>query len=82
MVEGSYDIGRNSVSVIIETDVGKILFSCLYRSASFNDSQNNEFLEYFSTKISLSEEEDIETVILGYFNCPEFSWLSGNVIGP
>ena len=49
MVEGSYDIGIDSVSVII--DVGKILVGCLYRLASLNDSQNNEFLKYFPTKI-------------------------------
>ena len=53
VVEGSYDIGIDSVSV-----------GCLYRSASLNDSQNNEFLKYLSTKISLPEEEDIEKLIL------------------
>ena len=45
-----------------------------------NDSQNTEFLKYFCSKIS--SDNNVEKVIFGDFNCPDISWLSGNVAGP
>ena len=70
----------DSTSVTIETDIGKILIGCFYRSASLNDSQNTEFFKYFCSKIS--SDNNVEKVIFGDFNCPDISWLSGNVAGP
>ena len=80
VVDGSHDYCMDSTSVTIETDIGKILIRCFYRSASLNDSQNTEFLKYFCSKIS--SDYNVEKVIFGDFNCPDISWLSGNVAGP
>ena len=45
MVEGSYDIGIDSVSVIIETDVGKYFFVTV---------RNNIFLVFLKFLVFLS----------------------------
>ena len=52
VVDGSHDYCLDSTSVTIETDIGKILTGCFYRSALLNDSQNTEFLKYFCSEIS------------------------------
>ena len=44
-----------------------------------NEEQNSRFLETFSQKAVC--DNDIEKVIFGDFNCPDISWVSGNV-GP
>ena len=80
VVENSFACGPESLTVTVETNVGRILIGCFYRSMSLNDSQNSDFLSFFSSKISASR--DLEKVICGDFNCPNVSWLSGNVIGP
>ena len=80
IVEGSYDRGPDSVSVVIDSDVGKILIGCFYRSMSLNNSQNSDFLNFFASKIS--GNDDLEKVLFGDFNCPDVSWISGNVVGP
>ena len=82
IVENSHDKSLDSTSVIIETDIGKILLGCIYRSVSLNGSQNDDFLEYFNSKAAIPDNGDIETLIVGDFNSPEISWLSGSVAGP
>ena len=66
--------------MVIETDIGKICVGCFYRSSSLNNDQNNKFIEYFAEKSSCNNE--VEKVLFGDFNCPDISWISGNVNGP
>ena len=80
IVEGSYNQGLDSASVTIHTDIGDILLGCFYRSSSLNDSQNTDFLNYFSSKTA--GNVDLEKIIVGDYNCPNVSWLSENVAGP
>ena len=80
ILEDSIVCGPESLTITIETNVGRILLGCFYRSMSLNDSQNEEFLRFFSSAIS--GDSDLEKIIVGDFNCPNVSWLSGSVIGP
>ena len=37
-------------------------------------------MDYFNSKLIV--DDDLEKVIIGDFNCPNISWLSGNIAGP
>ena len=80
VVDKSHCTTLDSTSLVLETDIGKVLIGCFYRSPSLNEEQNSKFLETFSQKAV--SDDDIEKVMFGDFNCPDISWVSGNVDGP
>ena len=80
VVDKSHCTTLDSTSLVLETDMGKVMIGCFYRSPSLNGEQNSRFLETFSQKAVC--DNDIEKVIFGDFNCPDIFWVSGNVVGP
>ena len=80
--ENSYHHGPDSVSVVIDTNVGSILIGCFYRSPSLNKDQVNEFHKFFKEKVEIKGDKEIEKVLLGDFNYSDISWVSGNVVAP
>ena len=61
VVDKSHCTTLDSTSLVLETDIGKVLIGCFYRSPSLNEEQNSKFLETFSQKAV--SDDDIEKVI-------------------
>lgn len=68
----------DSVAVQIVSNVGLINIVCVYRSASLTSSQNNTLIEMINKLCN----HNIESVIVGDFNLPNVTWLSGTVDAP
>ena len=80
VLENSHSSILDSTSLTIDTNVGKILIGCFYRSSSLNEEQNLDFLENFFKMAS--SDNKVEKVLVGDFNFLNVSWVSGNVVGP
>ena len=71
-------IAPDSVAVEIETSIGKVNLACIYRSQSLNVTQNNCMLQAMA---HLSNQNE-ESIIVGDFNLPNVSWVTGTVDAP
>ena len=69
----------DSVAINIETNVGKIVLACIYRSNSLPENYNSMLLNCIET--ICKESNDYETILLGDFNLPNISWVNGNISG-
>ena len=70
--------GCDSLAVQISTNVGLVNVVCIYRSASLNSEQNSLLLRAVNCLL----ESDTETMIVGDFNLPNISWISGVLNAP
>ncbi len=68
----------DSVAVEIETNIGLINVVCIYRSQSLNSKQNDTLLK----NLKLLANSNVESIIIGDFNLPNISWISGTVDAP
>ena len=68
----------DSVAVQFDSNIGRVNIACVYRSISLNQNQNDTMLNMLTRLVC----EDIESVVVGDFNLPNVSWLSGSIIGP
>ncbi len=71
--------GFDSVAILIECNIGKLLLSCIYRSPSLNLEQDMKLCKYFDELTKL--DNDIEKVFIGDYNLNHVSWISGSVNG-
>ncbi len=72
--------GPDSVAVLLDTNLGKIVIACIYRSPSLNKTQDLELHNFFKNLNDYNG--NIEKVFFGDFNFTDVSWVSGNVAGP
>ena len=69
----------DSVAILIESDLGKVLLSCMYRSPSLSLNQDEKLFKCFNTLTNYGDKT--EKIFLGDFNFSDVSWLSGSVLG-
>ena len=69
----------DSVAILIECDLGKVLLSCMYRSPSLSLNQDEKLFKCFNTLTNYGDKT--EKIFLGDFNFSDVSWLSGSVLG-
>ena len=69
----------DSVAIEINTEIGAVVIACVYRSQNLNVTQDNTLLKYLKKLCSVEASKEI--MILGDFNMPEVSWISGNTKG-
>ncbi len=75
----SIQSGFDSVAILMECNIGKVLLSCIYRSPSLSFEQDMKLLNYLGNLIKL--DDSIEKVFIGDFNLSNVSWISGTVKG-
>ena len=69
----------DSLAVQLETSIGLCNVVCVYRSMSLSNGQNSAILKAVDSLLSAT---DIETILVGDFNLPNISWLSGILNAP
>ena len=75
-ISGSLD----SVAILIDCSIGKLLLSCIYRSPSLSAKQDEMLFKCFDSLTKYGD--DLEKLFVGDFNLTDVSWLSGSVLGP
>ena len=68
----------DSVAIEFDSNIGRVNIACIYRSMSLSGNQNNQMIKMVS-KLS---DYNGESIIVGDFNLPNVSWLSGTVNAP
>ena len=69
----------DSLAVQLETSLGLLNLVCVYRSMSLSSKQNSAILKAVNSLLSAS---DVETILVGDFNLPNVSWISGILNAP
>ena len=70
----------DSVAILIDCNLGKVLLSCMYRSPSLSMKQDEKLLSFFDC-LTKYNGDDVEKLFMGDFNLTNVSWLSGSVLG-
>ncbi len=73
----SIESGIDSIAIIIESNIGKVLISCIYRSPSLSLDQDMKLCNYLESLTKI--DDNIEKVFLGDFNLSDVSWIGGTV---
>ena len=68
----------DSIAVEFDSNIGRVNIACIYRSVSLSKNQNYEMMKM----VKKLTEHNGETIIVGDFNLPNVSWLSGTVNAP
>ena len=68
----------DSVAVLLECNLGRVLLCYMYRSPSLGLNQDRKLLKYFESLSNYGETA--EKVIMGDFNLTDVSWMSGSVM--
>ena len=76
---GSF-VAPDSVAVELDTDVGKVVVACIYRSQSLSTGRNSQLLSAIK-KLCVDNDKN-ELIIVGDTNLPNVSWIAGTVDGP
>ena len=69
----------DSVAILIDCSIGKLLLSCIYRSPSLSAKQDEILFRCFDSLTKYGD--NIEKLFVGDFNLTDVSWLSGSVLG-
>ena len=69
----------DSVAINIESNIGKVVVACVYRSNSLPTKYNTILLDCIET--ICKEENEYETILTGDFNLPDVSWENGTING-
>ena len=68
----------DSIAIEFSSNIGRVNIACVYRSISLTQNQNDNMLNMLTKLI----DHNVESLILGDFNLPNVSWLSGSLKGP
>ena len=70
----------DSLAISIERDIGNVVIACVYRSQQLTDSQNKVIIDAIGRLCTDYVTEEV--IVVGDFNLPNVSWVSGTVGGP
>ena len=68
----------DSIAIEFSSNIGRVNIACIYRSISLTQNQNDNMLNMLTKLV----DHNVESLILGDFNLPNVTWLSGSLKGP
>ena len=68
----------DSIAIEFDSNIGRVNIACVYRSVSLSSQQNI----LMNNMIKRLADSHVESIVVGDFNLPNVSWLSGTVNAP
>ena len=70
--------GPDSIAIILNTNIGKILLACFYRSPSLNTTQDKKLLTFFKC-LSEYDDDEAEKIFMGDLNLWQCSFKQSSL---